>query len=188
MESEENLRIFLGLPIEPQDGDELKDRFLAVSPGPHPDFRWEEPSKYHITIRFMPDFPKASLPMLIQEVAALTLPKLDLPILQVADFPRPGGPFLAANVRLSKELAEIFHKISKILESFGIHPENHSFRPHITLAKIKKNQSNVPLPRVMVKNYEIQIDKLNLYQSALDNSGSRYSVMQSFRLNPVMMI
>lgn len=182
----ENLRIFLGLPIEAQDGDDLRARFETGSSQIREGLRWTDPTQYHLTIRFIPSFPSASIPALVDALAKLILPKPSLTALQISDFPKPGGPGIAVNVRLSVELAKIFHLVSGVLNAFGMKFENHSFRPHITLAKTRKNQKNIQVDKIVLKNYEINVDKLVLYQSLLEESGSRYISLHSFplRKNP----
>jgi RNA 2',3'-cyclic 3'-phosphodiesterase len=179
---DENLRIFLGLPIEAQDGDELRARFQLASAHTRDDLAWLDPRKYHVTIRFLAQFPRASLPPLIESLGKLVLPQLNLMVLQISDFPKPGGHSLVANLRLSTELAKVFYQISEVLDSFGFKFENHSFRPHITLAKIKKNQKNIPLEKVVLKNYEIKVDELVLYQSHLNDPSSLYISLHTFKL------
>lgn len=178
---DENLRIFLGLPIEAQDGDELKARFLSA-PQTLEGVSWVDPRNYHLTIRFLGQFPKAAIPPLIKALGKLTLPKPTLSALQIAAFPKTGGYGIAANLRLSTELAKLFHLVSRLCDSFGFQFESHSFRPHITLAKMKKNQKNLLLEKVPLKNHDLKVDELVLYQSILDASGSHYIPLHRFKL------
>jgi 2'-5' RNA ligase len=178
----ENLRIFLGLPIEAQDGDALKEIFLAKHPQAQNLLRWVPDIQYHLTLRFLPEFPRAHLPQLIAKLDPLSFPKLKLNALQISEFPGPGGHSLVANVRLTQELAMMFHEISKIFKDFGFPSENHSFRPHITLAKIKKNQFHSPIEKIGLKNYDIVLDRFILYQSHVDDHGSHYTVLHTFLL------
>ncbi len=179
----ENIRIFLGLPIDAQDGDDLRARFLTMASHHREGLRWVDPTKYHVTIRFIQAFPEASIPTLIAAVEELTLAKLELTALQITDFPKPGGHAIAANVRLSPELAKMFHSISSVLDTLGFKFENHSFRPHITLAKTKKNQKNIPVEKVTLKNYDMSVDELVLYQSVLNDTGSQYITLHTFPLS-----
>lgn len=181
-QNEENLRIFLGLPIEAQDGDELKARLQTASTQPREGLAWVDPRNYHVTIRFIGQFPRASLAPLIEALGQLVLPKLTLTALQISEFPKPGGHAIAANLRLSTELAKMFHLVSGVFDAFGFKFESHSFRPHITLAKVKKNQKNIPLEKITLKNYDIKVEELVLYQSILDNPGSHYISLHTFRL------
>lgn len=180
---DENIRIFLGLPVDPQDGDGLKAIFQSASIGVYEGLRWVDSRDYHVTIRFLGEFPKASIPLLIDALSKLSLPKPRLRALQISTFPKPGGHAIAAHLRLSSELAQLFHLISATLATFDLKFEHHAFRPHITIAKIKKNQkTSLSQEKLALKNYDIQVNELVLYQSLLDLVGSHYTPLHRFPL------
>jgi 2'-5' RNA ligase len=185
MINEDSIRLFFGLPINPEDGDDLKARFQPMVSRVTDELRWVDSEKYHVTIRFIPEFPKASLEKLIEAISSLILPALHLRVLQISEFPTASGHLIVGNVRLSSELAKLFHSVSGVLDNLNVKREHHSFRPHITLGKIKrkdKNNKNNPIEKMLLPNYEMPVGELILYQSILEDTGSRYVPLHRFPL------
>jgi len=82
-------------------------------------------------------------------------------------------------IKLEKTLRKNFYEIA----GKKITGENHNFKAHITLARIKNN-SHKPLPQEIKERKKITfwVEKFFLMNSQLDYQGAKYKIIDSFSL------
>lgn len=181
-ESMRSIRAFIAIPLS----SEVQTLLGAVSQTwseqiPERSVRWVKPHLMHITLRFLGDTGIASLPTLADALDgiaarndAFTL-RLDRP----GCFPnnkRPRVIWMGLQGQLDTARA-LKQEIDEALVPLGWEQEHQSFRPHLTIGRVKDSrkvrgfrwEANVePLP--------VPVQVIHLIESALHPTGPVYTV------------
>lgn len=173
-------RIFAAIDIS----DEARDHIAAYSKEIGREFRdvkvrWELPEKFHITLRFEA---KADVEMLghmetlIKSAATLT-PPFELTIAGTGVFVNRRGPtILWIGIGANEELNELARLMSNSGEKVA-----RKFRPHLTIARIKDPvHAGRLIERHKTNTFAASVSPVReilLYESTLEPSGSKYSVL-----------
>jgi 2'-5' RNA ligase len=85
----------------------------------------------------------------------------------VAELADPGG-----------RVTELARRISEASEKLGVSLEERAFRPHVTLARLRRpTDVRDWLAHATLEGVTLRFDELRLYESVLHPQGSRYSVL-----------
>ena len=104
-------------------------------------------------------------------------------------FPHPSRPRVlwVGLADPSQALAHLNERLTVALLPLGFPPEEHPFRPHLTLARVQNGRrSNQLLP--MLQAYqdrcfgEFAVTQLHLLQSELQREGAHYTIVHSVTL------
>ena len=80
---------------------------------------------------------------------------------------------------------ELQQAVSDALESEGFYkPEKRPFWPHVTLARVKRNQRAEPLPAEPPPLEPFRASQLTLYRSTLRPQGAQYDALAQVALPP----
>ena len=150
--------------------------------------RWVEPQNYHLTLKFIGDFPSDRIDALTHKVSETNFPKPSrLESKKWAVFPNARNPRVWV-LQFSEDdiLPEIVRIIDKICGEFGILCNIRNFKPHLTVGRTRRNANpqslvelflKTPLPEVYFFPYVIA-----LYESNLTQDGAIYKPLQNFKL------
>lgn len=171
-------RLFVALRIpEPLRGA------LADLRMDRPGVRWTAPRALHLTLHFIGDTPAERVPRLAEVVAGITAPPVPLAVEALDTFGRPPHVFVA-EVEAVPALRRLHGLVGEALAAEGIAPDARPFRPHVTLARLRKpSHDDVdalrdrPAPEVRA-----QAEELVLFESVLSPRGALYRAVQSVRL------
>lgn len=172
---------------------DLPDDLVATLAGvvaklrPTAKIKWSPKENFHITTKFIGEWPEPRLDELERALGALG-PREPIPIelRGIGYFPNPHSPriFLAA-VHAPAALAELAGETDAALERLGIAAEKRPFSPHLTLARIKEPvplqgllQAVAALPSTDFGAFTA--DRFHLYQSRLNPAGSVYTKLSDF--------
>lgn len=150
--------------------------------------RWEDPEKFHLTLRFLGDIDEEKTEPLIDTLSRL---KFDFDKVKfIADkvdfFPNKRFPniiFVSLN-ETGKNTETLVGFIDKIIYNFGVKPDK-KFIPHITLGRFNRNKRQ----RIdssfsgILKPAEIEFDSFCLMRSKLMAGGSEYEIISKFNFN-----
>lgn len=151
---------------------------------------WSRPENIHLTMKFFGNVDHARVPAI--SAAATRVVKEFLPIqIEVGKtgvFPRPSRPQVlwigiddrsGALLKLQQRLEDEF-----ALEGFA--KEDRAFRPHLTIARIRRPQNANRLAQIHLdlqfSNVAIRLDELILFRSELSSKGSKYTSVSRHRL------
>ncbi|MCX7877941.1 MAG: RNA 2',3'-cyclic phosphodiesterase [Ignavibacteria bacterium] len=150
--------------------------------------KWEDPEKFHLTIRFLGNVSEENIKMLIFTCERLkfSFDEIKFRLTGTGFFPdrkRPRVIFFEF-AEISSSCNTIITFIDKIIRNFGVKTEN-KFVPHITTGRFPKNTrteiennfSYIPEP------IEISFNSFYLMKSILTSSGSVYEVIHEFKFN-----
>jgi len=185
-DSEQRLRSFVALPLSDVFVAELT-RVIAVLRDQPAGRRvaWVRPANLHLTLRFLGDVDLQTIaalqPRLAEVIAGVAAFELGLRDLHLFPSARRAR-VVAAGVEGGASLEELARAVEGAVVACGLPPEARSFRPHLTLGRIRESGS---VPRRLDCRLEplvMPVSRVVLYRSVLGSGGARHSELASFAL------
>lgn len=147
--------------------------------------RWENPVKFHMTLRFLGDVEDHKTESLVNILDRIKFDfdELNFDTFEIGFFPNSRYPNVVyAGFKEQRSDSEsMVESIDSIIKSFGIKPDK-KFVPHITLgrfdrSKRKKSEGLVvpPLPKALAV-----FESFSLMKSTLKQGGSEYTELYKF--------
>ncbi|MEJ5186144.1 MAG: RNA 2',3'-cyclic phosphodiesterase [Candidatus Geothermincolales bacterium] len=187
----EKLRLFVAVDLPP----ELKEKIGKALPNFRErctDVRWVKAENLHLTLKFLGHVESGKVEFInraLQGVCAHATP-FRLRLCGGGAFPDEGkGRVIWVGIEGDVEkAAELAERIETKLEELGFDREERSFRPHITLGRMKR-----PRPcRDLVEEWRAILEdmgetgftasEVTLFQSVLSREGPRYFPVEVFAL------
>jgi 2'-5' RNA ligase len=161
---------------------ELKKDFSDLRLG------WERPEKLHLTLKFFGDTDAAQLEKLKEAAESLAgrFSNMRFRISKTGVFPS------ARNARVLwlgvegdvEKLREMNAFLENEGEKFGFRKENRTYRPHLTIARIREPHRAKPLVEAhLAREFEpaeFEASELVIYESRLQPTGSVYKKVSGF--------
>lgn len=181
------IRLFLSLEIP----SEIKTAVLTEAKKYFADageIKWEDESKIHLTLKFIGDVPKKMVNGIgnsIQFIEKFNSFKCGLS--NFGFFPDEIDPkILWAGLKLDNSIFALLADVNNELEKkFSIPAEWRKFKPHLTLLRIKHRPDQKIIEAINMKELpplQFVADKVVLYHSLLEPSGSVYKEIKKFKL------
>lgn len=183
------IRLFLSLNLESTDIAVLKDAQAKLKKQLGTEnIRWEDPEKFHLTLRFLGVIDEEKVDPLQDTLSRL---KFDFDSVvftcdKIGFFPNKRFPniMFAGLKEKGNNTDTLVGFIDKIIYNFGVKPDK-KFIPHITFARFNRNK------RRKIENSfefkleprEIKFDSFNLMRSKLMPGGSEYEIISKFNFN-----
>jgi RNA 2',3'-cyclic 3'-phosphodiesterase len=184
------MRLFTAIAL-PNDILIRLDRLLAVL-RPEALLKWSPLDNLHVTTKFIGEWPDARLSELITALQDLTIRRpFQAELKHLTWLPNEKSPrALILGVDSGEDLVRLARETEERVTKLGIGAEDRSFRPHLTLARIK---SLVPLRSLHEKIDELEpisigsfiIDGFSLYRSDPGTQWSTYRKLHSYRFESV---
>ena len=183
------MRLFTGIALARNVSASLSvliSEFRSVAP-----FNWTRADNLHITTRFIGEWPEERLPELTTalESVAVTGP-IQISVARFGFFPNPHQPHsLFAGVQAGPGLTELAGALEAKLQTLGCKPETRPYRPHVTLARIKRAEADglraVRERIAAIENPhfgEFAATKFHLYRSTPGAGSSVYTKLATYDL------
>lgn len=185
------MRMFVAL-LPPDEVVEDLTEFLAPRQEVDSDLRWAAPEQWHVTLAFMPQVPDRSLDDLtarLERAAARRTP-FTLGLAGGGAFPNPArAKVLYARLAVSdeEELDRLATGARAAANKAGAEAQGGRFRPHLTLARIRRPLDVTKWLRVLdaYRGPTWTADEIGLVESHLGEgprNRPRYEVRETFRL------
>ncbi|WP_138440692.1 MULTISPECIES: RNA 2',3'-cyclic phosphodiesterase [Marinobacter] len=148
--------------------------------------RWQSDGQLHLTLLFLGNVQKETVPGIGLALRDLSLPPFDLHVRGLGCFGQPETPRnLWAGVTPEAPLIALHATLKERLNSLGFSFEKRPFRPHITLARFKKQRGSVQ--SLLAEHGEdefgaVTVRDFVLLQSTQGVRGSDYTVVERFPL------
>jgi 2'-5' RNA ligase len=162
----------------------ISDRLRMASGAPSA--AWTAPAKLHLTVKFAPKLPSAAIAALGQGLAPLAdgRPAPRSGALRLDAFPSPEAAQVVV-VALGDpegEIAKLAARTEKLAAKLGVDRETRTFRPHVTLARLKRayDARRWLRPDLVEGVGECRFARLALIRSYLSDTGSRYVPLAQF--------
>lgn len=151
--------------------------------------RWVRREQYHLTVKFLGEFPEDRLALLSGNVRAVlkSLPEFSMTLGGWGTFPEKGPPRLLWIGTPEGEIA--LHALADCVESacakFGIAKEKRPFNAHLTVGRLDGGGTPHRLRALLETWAPFQIGPLAvtsvaLFKSQLTPTGPKYSILERF--------
>ena len=151
---------------------------------------WSRPENIHLTVKFFGNVDGAKAPVI--SAAATRVVKefspLQIEVGRTGVFPRPSRPQVLwiGVADTSGALAKFQQTLEDEFAREGFPKEDRAFKPHLTIARIRKPQNANELAdahlRMEFAPVEIVLGELVLFRSELSSKGSKYTAISRHRL------
>lgn len=125
-------RLFIGLELPPEVAGPL-----SALRGGLPGARWQDPSDYHLTLRFIGDIDRRAAREIEEELAEIDRQAVPITFSGLDAFGGEKPHTLYAAVAPSRALNELQAETERVLRRLGLKPESRKFTPHVTLARLR---------------------------------------------------
>ncbi len=175
------MRLFTAIDL-PEDFITVLSSALAQFPR----LRWMDYKQLHLTLRFLGEVHDKNIGDLINALKNVPVSEFILEPEGSGFFPDRRRPNVFwTGLKSNNSLDRLKLDMEQVLEDFGFPRENRSFKPHITLLRIKHRMA----PRLMDKLSEtfdalalplVKVNSFKLFSSKLLPSGAVHSVIETF--------
>ncbi len=148
--------------------------------------RWMDQKQLHLTLRFLGEVHDENIGELINALKKVTVPEFMLEPEGSGFFPDRRRPTVFwTGLKSNTSLSTLKENMEQILEDYGFRREERSFKPHITLLRIKHRMA----PGLMEKLSEtfdklvlpsFNVNSFKLFSSKLLPSGAVHTVIETF--------
>jgi len=151
--------------------------------------RWVEPEAMHLTLRFLGEVDEKHLTALDTRLSAACegIGPLEVRIKGTGVFPSAKRPRVYwAGVEAPRVLMDLQRRIEDEMQKLGFDPEEKSFHPHLTLARIKeptgKDRMTDALLSFALEGPLHTVRDVALIRSHLSSDGPRYETLRTYPL------
>lgn len=147
--------------------------------------KWENPEKFHMTVRFLGDVYENVLSEIIRglDEAKFGFRSMNFHSNGIGFFPNPRRPnVIFIGLEEDGRNSEILvNEIDKVITGVGINPDK-KFVAHITLGRFRReNRSGVnPDDLIEFEPFNVSFNSYYLMESKMDSKGSRYYPVKKF--------
>ncbi len=177
------IRLFAALPIPDEIGLALQRRQQGL-----PRARWSQIDNLHITLRFFGKVQETTAADIDLALSALSQPAFDLRLNGVGAYGEGDDMSCVwAGVEPSPALSQLAARCEAAARKVGLAPEPRKFRPHLTLAYLRRTPPQRVAAWIMGHNLlqspAWRADHFALYSSWSGPDGSQYEVERVYRLS-----
>jgi RNA 2',3'-cyclic 3'-phosphodiesterase len=195
------LRLFVALDIDETIREKIS-RFVDGARGFAPDERWMSAESLHVTLKFIGEQPEAEVEKIKSSLGTIEGRALEMNIRGYGFFPTAHAPRVFwVGIDAGSSLATLAAVVDEKLSALNIPKEDHSFNPHLTLARgagragsprwRKSNRSNGSFQHLQEKLAGLPAPEFGrvianeffLYQSQLSPRESKYTKLAGFPLH-----
>jgi len=154
--------------------------------------KWVNAESAHLTLKFIGELPERDLPAAIEALrtAAQGAAPFSFRVQGISVFPPKGAPRVvhAPVEEPTGALAQLAQSVDHALcGGLGVAPEKRSFKPHITLGRVKKPRDCPPVETLagLVPNAdfgEVDVNEIILMKSDLTPRGALYTPVERVKL------
>lgn len=151
------------------------------------DFKWEQPEKVHVTLKFIGEVEERIVAQIAQELNFIgNYNSFIFSVARFGFFFRNGEPrILWAGLKTDESIYKLIEELNIRLSIFSVPVEKRKFEPHLTLLRIKKNPGNEFINKFKEHSFEnmtFKSNQIKLIKSELSHSGARYSDIKKYDL------
>jgi 2'-5' RNA ligase len=151
---------------------------------------WSRPENIHLTVKFFGNVDEAKVPLISAALqrAVREFGPIEIQVGKAGVFPRPSRPqVLWIGIEdPSGGLSRLHARLEDECGREGFPKEERAFRPHLTIARIRKPGNASRLAdthlRMEFAPVEITLSELVLFRSELSPKGSKYTAISRHRL------
>ncbi|MDH5575523.1 MAG: RNA 2',3'-cyclic phosphodiesterase [Nitrospirota bacterium] len=159
-----------------------------------PPINWVRPESIHLTLKFLGYVEPSCISQLLLALEPIGIKQhgFSIEVQGVGVFPQVKHPRIlwVGVTGKTHALQELVLEIESTLEPLGFSPEEKPYHPHLTLARIKRD--NAIVGSALLKHGVLErephlgtltVDRLTLFQSDLDSTGATYTPLGTVLLS-----
>lgn len=180
------IRLFVALLIPDEIKSVVFDHCYSVVNNPA-DYKWEDPDKVHLTLKFIGEVKEELLPKIIDEIDFVKdYSSFDCSISNFGFFFRSNeAKILWCNLDTDGSMISLVDELNKNLKKLNIEVETRKFMRHLSLMRIKTKVDESFIESF--KQYKFSpvkflADEIALVQSTLKPAGSEYKILKKYEL------
>lgn len=160
----------------------LLDRMGGISGA-----RWQTDAQLHLTIRFIGAVDRHVGQDIVAALGGVHHPRFEIAIDGIGAFDRRGQPDAVwAGVAPQAPLKALHKKVDQALARVGIPPDERTYLPHITLARL--NRASGPVRDLMeeaggLSSPPFLVEEFALFESSLTPDGAIYTLVERYPLD-----
>ncbi len=145
-----------------------------------------EPKNFHFTLQFLGEISEEISQKIIQALRKIEFSSFSVELKGVGAFPKPKFPrviWIGTDDIGGNMLIQLSKKVEKVLEPLGFFSEK-SFKPHITIFRIKKKIGNITKELDSYKMIDFgmqEVTNIKLKKSELTPNGPIYSDLEEIK-------
>lgn len=151
---------------------------------------WSRAENIHLTMKFFGNVDQQRVPVISAAAARVVreFSQIQIAVGKTGVFPRPSRPqVLWIGIDdPSRALASLHKELENQFAREGFPKEDRAFRPHLTIARIRKPDNSNRLAEVHLgtefSSVAIELSELVLFRSELSSKGSKYTAISTHRL------
>jgi RNA 2',3'-cyclic 3'-phosphodiesterase len=155
------------------------------------DVKWELQNKFHITLNFLGNIEQSdieSLSLALAEIAG-KFPAFEIKYDSLGAFPNFHSPrVIWIGTEFNQILLDVQSCVGQLCSDLGFQKEERAFHAHITLGRVKGTRNLARLTEaiktITFESMQSRCSELLLMKSDLRPSGSIYTILKSFPLQP----
>ncbi len=186
------VRLFLAINPEPGVRRALIDETQSLREA-GPELNWMDESRLHLTLKFLGEQPDAVVPPLRDAVdmVAQRHRVFSMQIAGIGAFPNfRRARVVWVGIHREPRLELLHHDIEVACQDLGFEVEGRSFRPHLTLARVREGTPEATLRALsragkgVTYDGETTVNSVDLMQSHPGRVGARYECLHAAQLRP----
>lgn len=163
----------------------VREQLLAVMGGVA-GVRWQSDDQLHLTLRFIGEIERHQAEDVAAGLTAIRQPGFEIALHGLGLFETRGQPETVwAGVAPVEPLRELHKKVDQACVRAGLAPERRAYRPHITLARLRRGSGDVAGLMASaggITSGPFAVDHFALFESELTPHGSIYSLIERYPL------
>lgn len=178
------MRLFTA--IDPPDS--IREQLRSIQAGSDLPARWTSPDQFHVTVRFIGDAGEEQTRRYQSALDSLTLSPVECQPYGLDVLPSRRSPrVLTLGLERTDTHMALYNSVSQTLEEQGLDPEERSYKPHVTIARLNdvppeavheflRSHQDAAFPR-------FEVDRLVLYESTLTPDGAIHEPVSTYVLD-----
>lgn len=177
------IRAFVALPL-PAD---VRQRLAALTPM-LPLRRCLPPESLHLTLAFLGELPEPAVEEAHYALEVVTAPSFSLSLRGIGTFGGDRPRLVYAGVAPEPALDRLHARVLTALRRAGLDPAARRFVPHVTLARLKPGEVDLPRLEHAILDHAgfaagpWEADRFALYRAHLGRGGAQYEELAAYPL------
>lgn len=176
------MRLFVAIPLPPEVKEELHGLMQSVS-----GIRWQNYKQLHITLKFLGDTEADQVDKLTEKLKSVNRSPFTFTCKGLGYFPEGKHPRVVwVGVENETPMVSLQSLIEGACVEAGFEPESRSFKPHVTLGKVKGASKREVMTFInqhkRVRITDIPVKEYVLYKSKLSPDGATHKPHTRFPL------
>lgn len=178
------MRLFTAIDLP----EGFRDKVAAMQAPSALNAGWTDPDQFHVTLRFIGDADRSEATRYEEALAEVTNGPVRCKPYGLDVLPSRRSPrVLMLGLERTESLVELYNEVSAELDAEGLPPEDRTYKPHVTLARLEDTPPEAV--HAFLRSHDQQsfpafeAKKFVLYESTLGSDGAVHEAQAIYALN-----